>query len=401
MKTKFVKLTSLSLLVSSTIYAGGYKIPETSLNAVALSAANVAHSISADAAYYNPSNISFMDDKNILEVDLMNFNLDGVHFEGSGTQAGDSIDADNETFFIPSINYISPKLGDFRIGFSMVVPAGLTKKWSDSPAKDKAEEFTLTVIEFNPTLAYQINKQLSIAVGARVVYSEGIVKSSSTISRDMTGDSIDYGYNLALSYKPLKSLEFAITYRSKIDLTEEGNAKLLIGNAKVYDGGSSVSVPLPAALNVAIAYTLPTKTTFEFVYEKTYWSAYNELNFNYTSSISPILVPYFDDPIAKDWVNTNVYRVGLTQEFDKTTLMLGFVKDETPVPDNRVSYELPDTDSISISCGGRYQFSDSLDAGLSMLYSMRDNRVVKNNDIEGTFSNSDVLIISAGIGYKF
>jgi len=39
------RLTLLPLLLSSAVFAGGYKIPETSLNAIALSAANVAHSL--------------------------------------------------------------------------------------------------------------------------------------------------------------------------------------------------------------------------------------------------------------------------------------------------------------------------------------------------------------------
>ena len=63
------KLTLLSLAVASALYAGGYKIPETSVNGVALSAANVAHSQNADAAYYNPANMSFMADENALEAD--------------------------------------------------------------------------------------------------------------------------------------------------------------------------------------------------------------------------------------------------------------------------------------------------------------------------------------------
>lgn len=57
------KIALLSLVTASVLMAGGYKIPETSLNAVALSAANIAHSHGADAAYYNPANMVFMEDK--------------------------------------------------------------------------------------------------------------------------------------------------------------------------------------------------------------------------------------------------------------------------------------------------------------------------------------------------
>jgi len=396
-----LKFTTLSLVTATTIYAGGYKIPETSTNGAALSAANIAHAHGADTAYYNPANMIFMEDENNIEADLIYIGLDPVNFKGSGAQAGDNIDAKSESFIIPSINYVSPKLGNARVGLSIVVPAGLSKRWSDSPAVDKAEEFTLEVVEINPTAAFKVTDTFAVAVGLRAVYSSGIVKSSSSASRDMTGDSLDVGYNLALAYKPTKALEFGVTYRSNIELHEEGNAKLSIGNAKVYDGGSSVTVPLPAALNLAAAYTFESDTTVEIVYEKTYWSAYKTLDFNYVSPISPILVPSFDDPIAKDWKDSEAYRLGITQELDGMTLMAGMVYDNSPIPDAKVSYELPDSNSLSISLGGRYDISDTLNVGISALYSMREDRDVKNDDIEGTFSNSNVLIMSAGLGYKF
>ena len=398
---QLVKTTALSLITSSLVYAGGYKIPEVSVNGMALSAANVAHAKGADTAYYNPANMAFMEDAHVIEQDLIFIKLDPVNFKGSGTQAGVDIDANTETFIIPSINYVSAKVDDFRFGLSIVVPGGLTKRWSDSPARDKAKEFTLQVVELNPTVAYPINDELAVAFGLRVLYSEGIVKSTSTASRDMDGDSFDFGYNLAVSYKPTSALEIGLTYRSNVDLTEEGSAELYIGNAKVYDGGSSVTIPLPALLNLAIAYTFETKTTVEFVYEKNYWSAYSSLDFNYDSTIPAILQPSMDASISKNWKDTTAFRLGITQELDEYTLMAGIVIDETPIPESRVSFELPDSDSVSISVGGRYELNEQWNIGAGMLYSMRESRSVKNDDIEGEFTNADVFMISAGVSYKF
>ena len=396
-----LKLTTLSLVATTAIYAGGYKIPEVSTNGVALSAANVAHTTGADAAYYNPANMIFMKDEQNLEMDLIYIGIDPTNYKGSGDQTGVDIDAESESFLIPSTNYVSPKLGNARVGLSVVVPGGLSKRWNDSPAVDKAKEFTLEVVEFNPTAAFSVTDKLAFAVGFRIIYSSGIVKSSSAASRDMTGDSVDFGYNLALAYKPTSNLDFGVTYRSRVDLTEKGNAKLYIGDAKVYDGGSTVSVPLPAALNIAAAYTFSTDTTVEFVFERTYWSAYSELDFNYASPINNILVPYFDDPVTKGWKDTSVYRVGVTQKLKKLTLMAGMVKDSSPVPESKISFELPASDSISVSFGTRYDLTDKINLGFSALYSMVDDLTVKNDDVDGTFTNSNILIISAGVGYKF
>lgn len=396
-----MKYTILSLAATSALYAGGYKIPETSTNAVALSAATVAHSHGADSAYYNPANMVFMEDKQNAELDLIYIGLDPVKYKSDDNTI--DIDAKSETFFVPSLNYVSGKLGDngVRVGMSVVVPGGLSKRWSDSPAVDRAEEFTLEVVEVNPTAAFSVRDDLAIAVGFRMVSSSGIVKSSSAASRELTGDSIDVGYNLALAYKPMKNLEVAITYRSKVNLTVEGNAKLSIGNALVYDGGANVTIPLPSTFNAAVAYILPSETTVEFVYERVGWSAYSSLNFDYVSAIPAILQPSFDASIPKNWKDTNVYRLGVTQELDRYTLMGGVVLDETPVPESTASFELPDSDSLSVSAGVRYQYNESINLGFGALYSMRDKRQVNNAHINGEFSNANVLLISAGLGYKF
>ncbi len=396
-----LKLTTLSLVATTAIYAGGYKIPEVSTNGAALSAANIAHTTGADAAYYNPANMVFMDDSNALEADLIYIGLDPVNFKGSGAQDGQDFDAKSETFFIPSFNYVSPKLGKARVGLSVVVPGGLSKRWSDSPAVDVAEEFTLQVVEINPTVALPVTDTLAFAFGLRVLYSKGIVKSTSTASRDMNGDSFDVGYNMALAYKPTSDIDLGVTFRSKVGLSEEGNAKLNIGTAKVYDGGSSVEVPLPATLDIAGAYTFTTGTTVELVYEQIFWSAYEKLDFDYVSPIPNILVPSFDYPIDKNWENSHAIRLGITQKLDTLTLMGGAVYDTSPIPDAKVSYELPDSDSISVSFGARYDISDTMNVGMSALYSMRDDRDVKNENMEGTFSNANVLIVTAGLGYKF
>ncbi|PHQ64720.1 MAG: aromatic hydrocarbon degradation protein [Sulfurimonas sp.] len=397
------KIVLLSLIASSMLMAGGYKIPETSLNGVALSAANIAHNKSADAAYYNPANMVFMEDTNHMEVDLTYIGLDPINYKGTHALTGPmnhDIDSKSESFFIPSVHYVSGKAGETRIGLSICAPGGLSKRWDDMPAVYSAEEFTLQAVEINPTVAIPINDKLAVAFGFRIVHSEGIVKSTSPGgSRDMTADSIDYGYNFALAYKPTTDLEMAFTYRSQINLTEEGNAKLYsdAGATKIYDGGGTLTIPLPAFASFAVAYTLPSKTTVEFVYERNMWSAYKNLDFGYDSPMPAA----FDDPIAKDWKDTNAFRLGITQELDNMTLMAGMVYDETPVPEKTVGFELPDSNSFSVSLGGRYQVNDKIEVGLAALYSMRESRTVKNDSLDGEFSNGNVLIVSTGVSYKF
>lgn len=410
--------TFLFLLLGTALFGGGYKIPETSLNAVALGAANVAHASGADAAYYNPANMAFMSDEARIEANLIYIGLSDVNYKGSytsslGTTSGYNIDSKREDFIIPTLHYVSQDINGVRLGVSLVSPAGLSKRWEDAPAVFSAEEFTLKVIELNPSMAFKIRENIAFSLGFRAVYSEGIVKSSSPVaSRDMNGDSIDFGYNLALSYKPTSELEFALTYRSKVDLTSKGDATLFYRDmANSFGGGAgtsynsfssaSVSVPVPALLNIAAAYTFTSKTTLELVYEKNYWNSYKDLDFNYGSDVNLVTNIVFGKPVAKNFKDTDTFRFGVTQELDALKLMGGVVIDKSPIPNSTIGFELPDSDSLSLSLGARYQINDKLNIGLAALYSIREDRRVSNASIYGEYLEASVVIVSSAIEYKF
>jgi long-chain fatty acid transport protein len=392
-----MRILALSVIASASVMAGGYKIPEVSLNGTALSAAYIANAHGADAAYYNPAAMVYNENANLLEVDATYIGLSSIDFDGASDYS-----SKEENFLVPTLHFSSKKLGDngIRAGLSVVVPAGLSKRWDNSTPKATAEEFTLETVEFNPSLAIPLSDTVSFGAGVRVISSRGIVKSSAAVSRDMEGDGMDYGYNLALMVRATPALALAATYRSKIDLSVEGNAKLYSGATLAYNGDVSVSVPVPAALNLAAAYSFGEGTTVEAVYERTFWSAYKALDFNYPVSIGG-LSSFFDDPKAKNWKNTDSYRLGLTQKYEKWTAMAGVAYDETPVPESTLGYELPDSDAWIVSLGGRYQLDEHWNVGLAALVDLKESREVHNASINGEFNNARAYLVTAGIEYRF
>lgn len=401
------KIALLSLAATTALMANGYKIPEQSQKGVALSSAYVANAHGADTSYYNPANMGFKTGDGALEMDLNYIHLTAVKFEGGTT----STESKKENFLIPTFYYVSPAVDNFRFGLALTSPVGLSKRWDEQPAKTWAEEFTLISYEINPTIAYKVNEKFSVAAGLRMIYSDGTVKStapaaSASLTRDMQGNGLDFGYNLALTYKPLKELALAATYRSKIDMKLEGDATLsntALGPyaAGTYSGSASVRIPAPATLNLAAAYTFDGDTTVEFVYDRTYWSTYRQLDFEYQgdrSAMSYLLVSNFDDPIKKNWEDSNCYRLGVTHRYDSPwTAMAGLVYYETPIPESDLGYDLPDSDGMAYSLGARYAFSEQIELGASLLYADRKDRTVS----EGEFSNSAVYFLSLGVEYKF
>jgi len=412
---RFGKGFGLSLVTSAVVVAGGYKIPEQSLNSMGLGAAYVAHTMGADTAYFNPANMVFMEDKKYVSGALTLAHLPENTYSLMAPYSGSS---ETENILIPNFHYMGNAVGDFRWGVSLVAPGGLTKRWETPFQKATAEEFTLKILELNPSFAYKVSENFSVGAGIRIIYSEGIVKSDSTLTggvvakRDMAGDTVTFGYNLALAYRPTTDINIALTYRSNVDLKEEGEAKLFVNaidpTANFYNGDASVTVPLPAALNFAISKTWDDTFTLEFNYERTFWSSYESLDFEYSTAL-----PAFDAPLARNWNDTNTFRLGATVKMDnKFTAMFGFSIDETPVPVETIGFELPDSDAKIFSMGFRYQQTKNLSWGAAFLYDSKESISLKKGGHEdqsptnllnqgGTFTGGGAFLGTVGVEYEF
>jgi len=407
------KLILLSIIASSLINAAAYKLPEQSIAGTALSAANVANCSGADCAYYNSANISFLDDNlQYTEAGLTYVHLPRITYIGKNINAltGTWVDANAkskiENIAIPYFHYVSKAYGPLRYALSVTVPGGLTKRWDSPIQKFYAQEFSLTTVQLNPSVSYKVNNNFAISVGADIVYSEGSVYSDGSgaaiaVKQEMKGDSIDYGYNIAASLHLDSGYKLAATYRSKIKLSEEGKANLYIGSiGKKYD--ASVDIYLPAALTLAVSKDF-NDLTLELVYERTFWSKYKKLDFNYSPALSSgILSAIYDTKKDKYWKDTNTYRLGLTYRYsNKLTLMAGYTYDETPVTKEHLGYELPDSNAHIFSTGFKYKQNSNLSWGIGVLYDYKTKRKVKNDTINGEFKDGGALLITAGLEYKF
>ena len=415
----YAKVAALLGLSAVTLSASGFRIPEQSLNSTALSAAYVAGANGADASYFNPANMVWNEDASEMEMAVTVISLSKIKYTDSLPVPALNAQTESELFIMPTFHYTSPSVGNWRFGLSMVAPAGLSKRWENAYQKATAEEFSLQVVELNPTAAYKINDKFAIGFGLRGLYSSGVIKAEGTFpagtpmglaghdyDNEMEADSIDFGYNLALSYKPIENLTLSTTYRSKVDLTVSGDAYTTTTATGNISGDVSTSVPVPAALALAAAYTM-NKTTVEFVYERTYWSAYDSLQFKFDDATANAI---FGAKKTKDWKDVNAYRLGVThQATDDLKLMAAFAIDKNPIPDEHLSFELPDSDAKLYSVGAEYKINDSMKIGLAYLYDQKESRTVDNRaddanpatGINGTFEDASAHLVTASFKYKF
>jgi long-chain fatty acid transport protein len=358
--------------------------------------------------------MAFLDaNKSEVQLFLTYVNLPKMTYTDN-TNASRNGESKAENIVAPLFHFVTPAYHDnWRFGFSVAVPGGLAKRWDTAYQAAAAKKFSLRIIEANPTAAYKVNDYLSFGFGARAVYSTGEVTSDNPAgtpptAMDMEGDSFDFGYNLALSVRPTDELKLAATYRSKVNLSIEGNAKLTYGSWR-YDDDASVKVPLPAVLSLAAAYTFFQKTTAEFVYERVYWSAFKQIDFNFPeeggTSPTGTILSGFGAPKDKNWRDSNTYRLGVTHRAtDNLKLMAGFAIDRTPAPKKYLAFELPDADSRNYAAGFEYKVNDDINIGMAYLFSDKKEREIGSSNkygVDGKFTDGGAHLVNMSFKYRF
>lgn len=412
------KIVTLSFLAAALLNASGFAINEQSSDSVALSNSNVAKSFGADAAYYNPANMVFLDDRFSIENSFSYLQLNPLGFKESGTNR--NFKSQTSRVFVPTFHAVSPAFGDnWRFGLSITAPAGMIIRWDHDPAAAAARKFQLKVIELNPTVAYKFSDEFSAAFGLRMVYTTGHVINTGkfaagTHSREFDGDSIDFGYNIALAYKPTENLDLAATYRSKVNLKLKGDTKINVTlpvpflNLN-YDGPININAPVPAMLNLAAAYTWQ-DTTFMFSYQRTFWSAWKEMDFDYAGAgarenANPVFRQGYNDPIARNWRDSNSYRFGIAHNANENLrLMAGFMIDRHTSMSNKTGFEVPDTNAYLYSVGANYKITSDLELACGFLYQDRQKRSVSGSngkDANGELDRTSAYIVNLGVKYKF
>lgn len=159
--------------------ASGWRIPEQSVDSTAKAGANIASASKSDAAFSNPANMAWLADTTQVQFDATYIYLSPIEYDDARTSLYDG-ESEDENFLLPELYAVSPSLGGARLGLAIVEPFGLSKRWKDRYQKAAAEEFSLAVIEVNPTVSYSFANKVSIAAGPRMLYADATVKSDAS-----------------------------------------------------------------------------------------------------------------------------------------------------------------------------------------------------------------------------
>lgn len=265
-----------------------------------------------------------------------------------------------------------------KLGMAVYTPFGSTVEWEDGwVGRFALTRLKLLSIFFQPTISYRITKK--IGIGAGFVYSYGKVNLQKDLPlqdaegnygrAELDGSGNGFGFNVGLYVEPTKHLNFAVTYRSQVNMKlSKGTADFTVPeslNDKFPDGGFSSSIPLPSVFTFGLGIKATEKLSIALDANYINWKAYDTLAFDYENNTSSLL----DTKSARNYEGTIAVKLGAQYKFTpKISARLGLAYAISPVQNGYVTPETPDNNRLNYTCGIGYSVIEKLNIDASFLF---------------------------------
>ncbi|ANO34857.1 hypothetical protein A6E01_16845 [Vibrio breoganii] len=382
-------------VASSTASASGIFLAEASYaNMGTGGAGDGVYTGNAAAIWTNPATLSFMDEeRHTINATVLNLDME---YEDSGNREGaDS----NKT--MPVISYFSNHhINDqwaYGIAFSSRGGAALDYGYEWAGA-NQLTDVALITYQFNPSVAYRINDDVSIAAGVQLDYA--LINANTKAIELETSDSFAFGYNLGLMFDVSEKTKLGISYRSQLEHEFSGTSNLYTDRGML-TGTYGAPLITPATVDISASHKINNNVTLMTSIQWHDWSKWQNtiVDLNYGGSGTAYEIPRgFED----------VWHFGFGGEYklrNNWKLKAGYSYETSPLDDSSTqSPDLPVGEQHRYSIG----FSKTWDKNtLDIYYQYADfgeMDIAQNNNpdnrkmLNGQFIGQVHFV---GLGYTF
>lgn len=277
---------------------------------------------------------------------------------------------------VPGGYYIRRLSPELVLGVGLTAPFGLSTEYARNwVGRYHAVESEVKTIDFNPSVAYQINDQWTVGGGFSVQYIEG--KLNRAVFQgpgvpdgfvDVEGDDWSLGFNLGVMFQPDRNTRVGLSYRSSVKHSLKGDRTLsgLLGPAAARNGviGAGLDVELPETLWLSAFRRINDQWAVLAGARWSRWSRFDELRIDFADGTRDIT--------PEQWGNQWAFNLGVQyQPSAAWTFRAGVAHDDSPVPSVELrTPRIPDADRFWVALGFSYRPSDrlSVDAGYAHLF---------------------------------
>ena len=414
---KIRTLIIASMCISTSALAGGYRVALQGQKALGMGHTGVAMMDSSESVFFNPAAMVFLEKD--LDVSGGITLIDSV-IKYQNQAANVTAETDNP-MGTPVSFYISQRENEkLSYGLGIYTPYGNAVEWQkDWAGSHLVNNIELHAIYIQPTISYKLSDEVSFGFGPTIVSgSVEFNRNLSTSLVDANGDRSNVtlkasnvtaiGYNVGFLVKPSNDFSVGISYRSKIVLNardESANFENIPASlqAAYFDTTFNADLVLPAELTVGVSYDLSSDLVLALDINRTYWSAYENLDVQFNNGAGTSLNP-------RNYNDANIVRLGAQYAMDEDlTLRAGIYFDNSPIGDGYYTPETARADSTGYTAGASYKVSKQMELDFSLLLLTFDefNGSYDYYDQSGTlvsFSGdyvSSVTTIGFGLNYKY
>jgi len=364
----------------SVVQAGGFRILDQSASGTGQASAFTAQADDASAVYYNPAGMTQLRG---VQLSLGTLLVGGHTSFTSPTGATARGDFGNSIAYPPPSNfYVTANLKDLglhalrnvTVGLGVLSPFGTLSRWPENgPFATAITGAALEVIDIKPTLAYRINDQLSIGLGAdvytfasfwgegrgetRFLSSGGPGLPPAGTPLEVNGRDTAAGFNASFMYTPFRNgdgkplANIGFVYRSQATLRLDG--LFLVNGAPAANASTTLVLPQVFTGGIALWPVRDPAREWKLEVDVDYtgWKSFRNMDVHLSTGATI--------PIPQNWRSTYTVMVGTEYKWLKPAMLPawevalrgGYWHSQTPVPDSSFTPAVPDADNHAVSVG--------------------------------------------------
>ncbi len=293
-------LLVLLLFQAAPVHSAGFGIYEWSARGNALGGTLVGRADDPSAVAFNPAGITQLEGTRVMAgFTAIAPKSDVVTIKDGKTTTTTTKD----NIWLPPHAYLTYQLNDrYWLGVGLYSRFGLGTEYPDDwPGRYNVTYAGIKSVSLNPNLAIKLTDDLSFAFGLEAMWFEFTQKKMKKVltypdmPAKLVGDSIGYGFNVALHYKPTSWLSMGLLYRSQVEQSIKGDATFdrpdqLAQDHPTWfnDTGAKGDITLPDSFTAGVMVAPISKLTLEADVVYTRWSTYDELTIYYDNPLIPI-----------------------------------------------------------------------------------------------------------------
>jgi long-chain fatty acid transport protein len=398
---KFAVCAAL-IAVSGPAWAGGFLNATQSVTSAGVAnAGQTALAEDAATVAYNPAGLARLDRSELLFASGLSFGdqsfSHGVATDAAGVPINGNSSTSPQPFIQPSLFAAFPLAEGLHAGLGVFVPFGQSTKYEGNwIGRYQVQQVTLKTVDIRPAASYLVNQWLSVGAGIDVIYAHfqrtnaidfgalcfGQVGPVACGARGLVPTAADgrllakvedwtIGYDLGVLVEPTSTFRIGVNYRSGAHNNLSGSAEfnvppaatILTAGGAFQDTTVKTSLPFPAILSAGAAYRINEYVTGLIDLSWTQWSDVQQLAVTFGNATLGTTQPLH-------WHDSWRGSIGAIFALDDATdLRAGFGFDQTPVPDQFRTADLPQGNSVLVALGIRHRLTPSLELAGSYGYS--------------------------------